>query len=712
MPLPKTPIRQRRMKRKSSFGIGTILPIVTFRFMLVVLLCGVPFVALAQPDATVAAREEAALAAAAERVAPSVVQIRTIGGLDVVEGTILADGPTTGLVISPDGYILSSAFNFVQKPASILVTFASGKQVPAELIATDHSRMLVLLKATGVADLPVPSFVPVNEIRVGQWATAIGRTFRADRTNVTVGIVSAVNRMFGKAIQTDADVSTTNYGGPLVDIQGRVLGILVPMAPQATSEVAGVEWYDSGIGFAVPIAPLADRIEQMKKGKDQRAGLLGIGMKPDNPHSSPAELAVVRPDSPAGKAGFKKGDRIIEFNDKQIYSQTDLRFAMGTLYGGDTVHVVANRGDARIERDVKLTAELPAFRHAFLGVLPLREATQDATEAQADAKDAKNSKEAKTAKEATAAVDGGQAAGVVVRMVYSDGPADQAGVKPGDRITKINESTVKSIDDAIQAANSMTAEAKVAVQLVRDDNPLELTLTAAHLPTDVPNSLPPAQKPQGNDAATAVPAGKTSDLKLPEFPHSCRIYVPGESSPQRELGVVLWIQSSAEGKPDDTIRKWQSICDRDGIIFMIPTPKDADHWERTDVEYLHRLLQQVTAKYPTDPRRIVVGGVGNVGAIAWPLAMAGRATVRGMIAIAAMPPRQLQIPPNDPARRLAVFAAIPPKKDTAAAIMQGLKTVADAGYNVSTLTTNDITGNLNELNLEELARWIDTLDRF
>ena len=123
-------------------------------------------------------------------------------------------------MISADGYIISSAFNFVRQPASILVSFVSGKQLPAELIATDHSRMLVLLKVNGVADLPVPAMAPLAEIRPGQWAVAVGRTFRADKTNVTVGIVSALGRMFGKAIQTDADVSLANYGGPLVTAGG------------------------------------------------------------------------------------------------------------------------------------------------------------------------------------------------------------------------------------------------------------------------------------------------------------------------------------------------------------------------------------------------------------------------------------------------------------------------------------------------------------
>ena len=202
----------------------------------------------------------------------------------------------------------------MQQPASILVTFASGEQAPAELVAKDHSRMLVLLKARGVSGLTVPELVPADEIRVGEWAIAVGRTFRADRPNIAVGIVSAVDRMFGKVIQTDASVSTANYGGPLVDIRGRVLGVLVPIAPQSTSEVAGVEWYDSGIGFAVPLASIGPALERMKTGKDQYAGVMGIGLAPENPHGSPAVLATVLASSPAGKAGLKKGDPIVEID--------------------------------------------------------------------------------------------------------------------------------------------------------------------------------------------------------------------------------------------------------------------------------------------------------------------------------------------------------------------------------------------------------------
>ena len=90
--------------------------------------------------------EQQAMRAAVERVAPSVVRIETVGGLQRVGKMLVGTAPTTGLIVSAEGHIISSAFNFVQKPDSILVTLPSGKRQAAQLVATDHSRMLVLLK--------------------------------------------------------------------------------------------------------------------------------------------------------------------------------------------------------------------------------------------------------------------------------------------------------------------------------------------------------------------------------------------------------------------------------------------------------------------------------------------------------------------------------------------------------------------------------------
>ena len=255
----------------------------------------------------VSQREEQAIKAAVERVAPSVVRIETFGGLERIGSLLIGTGPTTGLIVSADGYIASSAFNFVQKPSQILVHLPDGTRLPATLVATDHSRMIVLLKVKLPAgkELPVPVAAPQDAIAVGQWSLAVGRTYESAKPSVSVGIISAINRIWGKAMQTDAKISPNNYGGPLVDIEGRVMGVLVPLSPMASDELAGVEWYDSGIGFAVPLEGINKMLPRLEKGEDLYGGLLGISMKGMNIYDDEAELAAVQPNSPAYQAGLK-----------------------------------------------------------------------------------------------------------------------------------------------------------------------------------------------------------------------------------------------------------------------------------------------------------------------------------------------------------------------------------------------------------------------
>ena len=181
-------------------------------------------------------------------------------------------GPTTGLIVDPEGYIVSSAFNFSNKPTSILVRLPDGTRKPAKLVATDHVRMIVLLKIDADKPLPVCEIAPASEMRVGQWTIALGRTFEGDRPNVSVGILSAKDRIWGKAIQTDASVSPNNYGGPLVDIRGRVMGVIVPLSPESADEVAGYEWYDSGIGFAIPADHIQKILPRIEKGRRSASG--------------------------------------------------------------------------------------------------------------------------------------------------------------------------------------------------------------------------------------------------------------------------------------------------------------------------------------------------------------------------------------------------------------------------------------------------------
>src|SRR5262249_24106104 len=164
-------------------------------------------------------------------------------------------------------------------------------------------------------NLPVPAATPKKEIRVGQTCAALGRTWAsADAPpSVSVGIVSALDRVWGKAVQTDAKVSPVNYGGAPLHPGGPARGLLLPAPPRAEGETAGVEWYDSGIGFAIPLEDVLVALPRLQQGKDLKKGLLGVTPKhSDTDFAEPAEVASVAPESAAARAGIKSGDVIVE----------------------------------------------------------------------------------------------------------------------------------------------------------------------------------------------------------------------------------------------------------------------------------------------------------------------------------------------------------------------------------------------------------------
>jgi serine protease Do len=303
--------------------------------------------------------EQQAFRAAVERVAPSVVRIETVGGLEQGGSMLRGTGPTTGLILSSDGLIVSSAFNFAHRPASILVQLPGGQRKPARLVARDHSRMLVLLRVEAGRPLPVPEFAPESEMRVGQWTIAVGRTFEAQQPNLAIGILSAVGRVWGKAVQTDAAVSPDNYGGPLVDLLGRVLGVLVPLSPQGTGEMAGVEWYDSGIGFAIPAESILRVLPRWKAGKDLEPGQLGIELAGGGLYTAEPIVSGVRRNSPADRAGLRKGDRIVEISGRKITRAAQAKEEIVRRYAGDKIRVVVARGGKSIACEIELVASLP-----------------------------------------------------------------------------------------------------------------------------------------------------------------------------------------------------------------------------------------------------------------------------------------------------------------------------------------------------------------
>jgi serine protease Do len=629
------------------------------------------------PQEDVDLLEEQTFRAAVDRVAPSVVQIEAIGGLERVGEVLVGSGPTTGLVVAEDGYILSSAFNFIQEPTSILVTLPSGKRASAAIVARDRSRMLVLLKAEAEEKLPVPQFVPRAEMQVGQWTIAVGRTFQADRPNVSTGVLSALNRIWGKAIQTDARVSPTNYGGPLVDLYGRVLGILVPLSPQQEGEVAGAEWYDSGIGFAVPVAEVLPHLEKMKSGEDLRPGVLGVSLKGQDQFADPARVGAVQPKSPAATAGLKVGDEIVEADGKGVVRQVQLKHILGARYAGDVVKLVVRRGDERIEAEATLAAELEPYVHPFLGVLLRR----DISDLQ----------------------------GVAARYVYPASPAAEAGLEAGDRITTLNGEMVANSTALREKFANLEPGAKVRIGLIRQEETKEVEVTLARLPEEIPGELPAAHDPVA--APEQAPVTGAVEIRLPEEPNECVAYVPATYNPQIPHGVVIWLHRPSGFDQDKIIEQWKDLCEKHDLIVLAPQSADPARWLPTEIDFIRKSYDDLAGKYAVDPQRVIVHGHEAGGAMAFLTAFAHREVVRGVAGVDAAVPGRVVPLANDPLQRLAVYMTKPAKGRLTERVEQNAAQLRKMGYPVTVHDVMEESRYLRHDELQELARWIDTLDR-
>lgn len=300
---------------------------------------------------------------AAEKVRPSLVTIESFGGVGAVQGRIggirkQGEGNTTGIMVSPDGYILTSTFNFVQQQPVITVITADGKRHVAELLGRDDTRKLCLLRIKGVAGLPTPETVSPAAISVGQWAVSLGVGYGDSSPALSMGIISAKNRIGGRAIQTDANISPANYGGPLVDVHGRVLGICVPLNPQSQAIGAGVEWYDSGIGFAIPLQGTEALIARLKKGDHIKPAFLGVEAIA-NPQGDGLFVRRVLPDSAASEAELLVEDIVLKVNGQPVNDLLGLRQILNQSESGEQAELTFRRSDSKKEETATVTLGSP-----------------------------------------------------------------------------------------------------------------------------------------------------------------------------------------------------------------------------------------------------------------------------------------------------------------------------------------------------------------
>ena len=638
-----------------------------------------------------AALEQDAIRNSVAHVANSVVQIRTIGGFERIGETQVSQGPATGLIVSSDGYIVSSAFNFAQRPSSILVSLPDGKQLPAELVARDLNRMLVLLKVESDEPLPVPAFVPQREIAVGQTAIALGRSFQTESVDTSLGIISGLNRMHGRAIQTDCSISAANYGGPLIDIRGRVFGVLVPMSPQASgegaeNEVAGAEFYDSGIGFAVPLEHVFAVLDRWKQGDDLVPGKLGVSLKPGNAITEPPTIAAVWPNSPAAKALWQSGDTIIAVNGKPVATQNELQFLSKPLYAGDKVTVSLRRGSddhaEEFDSEVELVAKLEPYRAAFLGVLP--------PAAKKSAKEA--AKEEK---------------GLVVGAIWPASPAETAGIKAGDVLLKLGDTETPTFDAACATLQSRQPKDEVVATVKRGDEELTLTAVLAAQPEQILSAAELALPV----VAETTERRELEKFKLPQFPQEPQYLSPADKD--SVTGLVIWLVSTDDEEQALT-RLWQPRCDRDGLVVLFARPGEEAGWQFEDLEYLEQLSRALQAKFATPRARTIIAGSGKAGQLAYALGLRRRETFGGVVADNAPLPRTMKVPENSATKQVNLLVITPRKSTLAPLVKHDVEQLRDAGYPVSLADRPEIKNNADQLDpaaIDTIARWLAGLQR-
>jgi serine protease Do len=350
----------------------------------------------------------------------------------------------TGFIIDPVGFILTNN-HVVEQTEELKVRLSDDKEFKAQIIGRDPKTDLALIKIN--ADRPLVPLVlgDSDKVEVGDWVVAIGNPFGLGNT-VTAGIVSAKYRQIGGGpydnfIQTDASINPGNSGGPLLNLNGEVIGVNSVIFSESGGNI--------GIGFAIPINMAKQLLPQLKEGKVRRSWI-GVMIQDITPElkaklnlgtEEGALVSDVVSGGPADKAGIKRGDVILRFDDKAIRSTQNLPFVVASTPIGKTVEMEIMRGNQRMNLQIK-TEEL-------------KEETEEQTPAE-EAGPNLGMEVQEITPEMAKNYNLSRTSGVIIVDVESGSPADEAGLAPGDIIVEIDKEPVKDI----VTLNNLLAEVK------------------------------------------------------------------------------------------------------------------------------------------------------------------------------------------------------------------------------------------------------------
>jgi serine protease Do len=370
------------------------------------------------------------------------------GGGGMQRGTPRQEGAGTGVIIDKSGVILTN--NHVVNGADVItVRLADGREFKGSDVKTDPQTDLAIVRIEGGGNLPAAKLGNSDEMEIGDWVLAVGNPFGLEQT-VSAGIISGKGRQIGAAqraqfLQTDAAINPGNSGGPLVNLEGEVIGINTAIASNGGG--------NDGIGFAVPVN-LAKWVapQLMVGGKVQRA-YLGVAIAPvDNTlaqkfgveRNGGVLVTEIFPNSPAGEAGIKEGDVILDFAGVAVHNPRELQEVVERAE-------LNSKQPARILRDGKpLTINIVA--KALPSNFGRAAAGGNSDEPQGEPAKPSNFEHEKLGLEVTDLSEA-QAkqmgfegyTGVLVASVKPDSPAFEAGLREGMLIRRVGRDDVSDV---------------------------------------------------------------------------------------------------------------------------------------------------------------------------------------------------------------------------------------------------------------------------
>jgi len=367
-------------------------------------------------------------------------------------------GAGSGFIIESDGYIVTN-HHVVDGADEIIIRMADRREFEAELIGSDPLSDIALLKIDA-ENLPKLKLGHSDELKPGQWVVAIGSPFNFDQS-VTAGIVSAKGRsnaqqQYVPFIQTDVAINRGNSGGPLLNLDGEVVGV--------NSWILSSSGGFIGLSFSIPIETAANTVKQLREDGKVSRGLLGVqiqgvtrelaeAMGLDKPIG--ALVDSVNPGSAAEKAGIQSGDIILEFDGETIETSNDLPPIVGANPPGTEAEVVISRNGEKQRLEVVLDA------------LEADEEGNITTTTQEGAQSNLLGLRVEPISEDRRRALGDPEGGVIIADV-EDEAARRAGLRRGDVILTINNRKVEDVDDFEEIAEELPEGRAVALRVMRE----------------------------------------------------------------------------------------------------------------------------------------------------------------------------------------------------------------------------------------------------